>query len=94
MQSSLSPLIEEALIRDEFVFHYQPKISLLNGKVSGAEALIRWKKADGSLVQPNDFIPAAEESGMIKKISLAMFPKLIADLVIVQDLRSRSDYLF
>ncbi len=77
--------IAEALARDEFVFHYQPKVSLLTGRVSGAEALIRWPRPDGGLVQPGAFIPLAESTGLIRDISLAMFPKLVADLVIIQD---------
>jgi len=78
--------IEQALDNNEFIFHYQPKVSLLNGRANGAEALIRWIKPDGREIQPNDFIPQAEESGLIKKISIKMFPKLIADLVIIQDI--------
>lgn len=78
--------ILDALARDEFVYYYQPKVSLLTGKVSGAEALIRWVRPDGRMVLPGAFIPLAEASGEIRKISLAMFPSLIADLVIIQDI--------
>ncbi len=75
---------EQALERNELVFYYQPKVSLINGRVNGAEALIRWIKPDGRVIQPKDFIPEAERSGFIKKISIKMFPKLIDDLVIIQ----------
>ncbi|MBF0218788.1 MAG: EAL domain-containing protein [Gammaproteobacteria bacterium] len=78
--------IELALAKDELVFYYQPKISLTSGKVSGAEALIRWIQADGTVKLPNSFIPAAEASGFIKDISLVMCKNLMADLVIIQDL--------
>ena len=77
--------IEAALANDQLVYYYQPKISLVTGKASGAEALLRWIKPDGTLIPPLDFIPLAEESGFIKQIACAMFPKLIADLLIIHD---------
>jgi len=86
MSETQLAVIEQALDNNEFIFHYQPKVSLLNGRANGAEALIRWIKPDGREIQPNDFIPLAEESGLIKQISIKMFPKLIADLVIIQDI--------
>lgn len=57
--------LRRALEREEFVLHYQPQISLSTGKVHGAEALIRWQSPDGTLVQPNEFISLAEETGLI-----------------------------
>lgn len=77
--------LAQAMADDELVFHYQPKVSLLSGKVNGVEALIRWRKFDGELVSPNEFIPLAEATGLILEISKVMFPKLVADMVIIQD---------
>ena len=54
-----------ALQRQEFVLHYQPVINLNNGQWVGAEALVRWQHPTRGLVPPNDFIPAAEKSGII-----------------------------
>jgi diguanylate cyclase (GGDEF)-like protein/PAS domain S-box-containing protein len=54
-----------ALKRQEFVLHYQPKINLQTGKITGAEALIRWLHPDRGMVSPLQFIPIAEESGLI-----------------------------
>jgi diguanylate cyclase (GGDEF)-like protein/PAS domain S-box-containing protein len=57
-----------ALKRQEFVLHYQPKINLQTGEITGAEALIRWMHPDRGLVPPLQFIPIAEESGLILSI--------------------------
>lgn len=62
---SMETGLRNALEREEFVLFYQPKISLLDGKISGAEALIRWNHPDMGLVSPNDFIPIAESMGLI-----------------------------
>ncbi|WP_054760722.1 EAL domain-containing protein [Methylomonas koyamae] len=73
----------------EFVYYYQPKVSLITGKVIGAEALIRWQRPDGQTVLPKDFIPLAEQTGLIKQISYRMFAKLARDLLIFSDIDSR-----
>lgn len=78
--------IVEAIAADEFTFHYQPKISLVTGKVVGAEALIRWVRPDGEVVMPNDFIPLAEQSSLITRITRHMFPKLVKDLLVLNDI--------
>jgi diguanylate cyclase (GGDEF)-like protein/PAS domain S-box-containing protein len=54
-----------ALESKAFFLYYQPKIRLSDGKVIGSEALIRWFKSDGQLISPVDFIPCAEETGLI-----------------------------
>lgn len=81
---SLSELAK-GLAHDELIFYYQPKISLVSGKTSGAEALIRWKRPDGAMIEPYYFIPLAESTGFITEISRAMFPKLVADMQILTD---------
>lgn len=57
-----------ALARGEFELHYQPQINLQTGKVSGAEALIRWRHPQRGFIPPMDFIPVAEETGQIVAI--------------------------
>jgi len=57
--------LRRALVEDEFVLHYQPKIHLASGKIVGMEALIRWDDPQKGLIPPDDFIPLAEEAGLI-----------------------------
>ncbi|WP_176167219.1 sensor domain-containing protein [Mesobacillus jeotgali] len=57
--------LRKALERDEFVLHYQPIVNLCKNEIKGAEALIRWKNDRIGLVSPDQFIPIAEETGLI-----------------------------
>lgn len=61
----LERAVRRALERGEFVLHFQPKVDLRNGQVCGAEALIRWRRENGTLESPANFIPLAEKSGLI-----------------------------
>jgi len=54
-----------AIERQEFLVYYQPIISLKNGKINGFEALVRWQHPDRGLIYPAEFIPMAEETGLI-----------------------------
>jgi diguanylate cyclase (GGDEF)-like protein/PAS domain S-box-containing protein len=57
-----------ALGRNEFLLHYQPQINLLTGRITGMEALIRWLHPERGLLFPGDFVPIAEECGLILPI--------------------------
>ncbi len=60
--------LRQALDKGEFVLHYQPKVNLLNGKMTSAEALIRWNDPRTGLVPPGRFIPVLEETGLIHEV--------------------------
>lgn len=65
---SMSARMRRALNNDEFLLYYQPIFELADGALQGVEALIRWRDPERGMVPPGDFIPIAEETGMIESI--------------------------
>jgi len=76
---TLENQLRQALDKEEFVLHYQPKVSLQSGKLTGAEALIRWNDPHTGLVPPGRFIPVLEETGLIHEVGRWALRKAIED---------------
>ena len=70
---ALESALQSALMKEEFTVFYQPQVNLKTGKITGFEALIRWRNAELGMVSPAEFIPVAEESRRILPIGLWVF---------------------
>ena len=70
-------VLQQAILNDELVLYYQPKVSLLSGEIVGAEALVRWSGSANSVVSPSEFIPLAESSGLLHDLTLQLLDQVI-----------------
>ncbi|CAN1212452.1 EAL domain-containing protein [Tumidithrix helvetica PCC 7403] len=77
--------LRKALVRNEFVTHYQPILSLADNQIVGFEALARWVHPEQGLIPPGKFIPIAEETGLIMAIDLCIMRQACRQLLIWQD---------
>jgi diguanylate cyclase (GGDEF)-like protein len=66
---ALAGELRHAIEHEELVVHFQPKADLETGRIVGAEALVRWQHPERGFIPPNDFIPIAERTGLIKPLS-------------------------
>ena len=80
--------LRRAVERKEWELHYQPIVELATGAIKGVEALVRWRTEDGELVPPNEFIPVAEELGLIESIG-----DWVVDEIVRQDEEWRGEGL-
>ncbi|MGH6994672.1 MAG: EAL domain-containing protein [Stellaceae bacterium] len=71
--------IERALAAGEFVPYYQPIVDIRSGQLRGAEVLVRWRKADGTLVLPGAFIPLVESSGLIHELTRDLMKRVCVE---------------
>jgi EAL domain-containing protein (putative c-di-GMP-specific phosphodiesterase class I) len=68
--------LRRALAANEFVPYYQPILDITNGRLEGAEVLLRWRKRDGSIIPPLSFIPLLESSGLIFDVTRALMRRV------------------
>lgn len=76
----LEDQMEQAYQKKEFIVYYQPKYDAQTCAMTGAEALVRWRREDGSLVSPGEFIPLAEKNGFIVKLDKYIFKAVCEQL--------------
>lgn len=77
--------LKEAINKDEIIVHYQPKIDSIKHKITGAEALVRWKNSKRGYINPDKFISIAEDIGMIHAIGDFVIDKSIQQLKIWEE---------
>jgi diguanylate cyclase (GGDEF)-like protein len=70
--------LREALNRDELVLHYQPKVAAGSGQLLGVEALVRWQHPTQGLLPPSEFIPVAEATTLIQRLTMVVVDKALA----------------
>ncbi|MEU7908753.1 bifunctional diguanylate cyclase/phosphodiesterase [Actinoplanes sp. NPDC049118] len=71
--------LRHAIERDELVLHYQPKVRLSDDEIDGLEALVRWQHPQRGLLPPSEFLPAAEQSGVIELLTGWVLRRALAD---------------
>jgi diguanylate cyclase (GGDEF)-like protein len=86
---ALEQRLRAALQADQFVLHYQPKLSISTGEIVGAEALLRWRDPERGLVAPNVFLTVLESTGLIVEVGEWVLRRAAEDLRQWQDLGSR-----
>jgi diguanylate cyclase (GGDEF)-like protein len=77
---ALEGRLAQALERREFLLHYQPKVNIASGRVTGLEALLRWQDSEDGLVPPGIFVPLLERSGAIVDVGEWVFIQAVRDL--------------
>lgn len=84
--ADLESELRRALRRDELELHYQPRLDLDDGHIVGLEALVRWRHGERGLLPPSEFVPLAEQSGLIVPLGYWVIARALRDM---QDLRER-----
>lgn len=76
-QMHLAANMKKALENDEFIAYLQPKTDLKTGEIVGAEALVRWRLKNGTIIYPDQFIPLFEENGFVIQIDFYVLQKVL-----------------
>ncbi|MCG8295895.1 MULTISPECIES: putative bifunctional diguanylate cyclase/phosphodiesterase [Pseudomonas] len=84
--ADLESELRRALRRDELELHYQPRLNLTDGHIVGLEALVRWNHPERGLLAPSEFVPLAEQSGLIVPLGYWVISRALSDM---QALRER-----
>ena len=84
--ADLESELRRALRRDELELHYQPRLDLASGQIVGLEALVRWRHSERGLLAPSEFVPLAEQSGLIVPLGYWVISRALRDM---QALRER-----
>jgi diguanylate cyclase (GGDEF)-like protein len=74
--------LDAAIVHDQFVLHYQPKIDVASGRITGAEALVRWQHPDRGLLYPDTFLPLVEQSGMMGALTRLVLRASVAQIAV------------
>lgn len=72
--------LRRALRRDELELHYQPRLNLVDGRIVGLEALVRWNHPERGLLPPSEFVPLAEQSGLIVPLGYWVISRALRDM--------------
>ena len=86
--------LERAVAEEQFVVHYQPVVELSTGEIVGTEALVRWRHPTKGMIRPDEFIPLAEESGVILAMGRAVMRAACRDALRLQAHHPRRHPLF
>ena len=78
--ADLESELRRALRRDELELHYQPRMNLANGQIVGLEALVRWRHNERGLLPPSEFVPLAEQSGLIVPLGYWVISRALRDM--------------
>ncbi|SDG71843.1 ammonium transporter [Roseospirillum parvum] len=83
-RNALETELRRALAGGELFVLYQPQVRIDDGRIASAEALLRWRQADGTMVPPDEFIPLAEESGLIHALGEYVLARVVEDLGVLE----------
>ncbi|MGO2766921.1 putative bifunctional diguanylate cyclase/phosphodiesterase [Pseudomonas taetrolens] len=78
--ADLESELRRALRRDELELHYQPRLDLSSGQIVGLEALVRWRHSERGLLAPSEFVPLAEQSGLIVPLGYWVISRALRDM--------------